>query len=159
MKGHIRKRWLGVLAALLLPIYILSGSAFSDFKSGVMVEKVLRSFDPGVGQETVKTANHVLRKGAHMGIYTLVAVVALLAVGSRWRLLTFRIILLALCCACLDELHQNWEQGRTASLIDVIWDLNGCLLGIMAFHALDTLRAPRSSPLISRASPTSLPRP
>ncbi len=145
MKGHIKKRWLWVLAAWLLPIYILSGSAFSDFKSGVMVEGVLRSFDPGVEKETVRTANLMLRKGAHVGIYTVVAIIALMAMGSRWRQLTFRVILLALCCACLDELHQNWELGRTASLTDVIWDLNGCLLGIMAFHGLDMLRTPRGS--------------
>jgi VanZ family protein len=145
MKGHIKKRWLWVLAAWLLAIYILSGSAFSDFKSGVMVEGVLRSFDPDVGHETVRTANLMLRKGAHVGIYTVVAIIALMAMGSRWRQLTFRVILLAVCCACLDELHQKWELGRSASLIDVIWDLNGCLLGIMAFHGLDTLRTPRGS--------------
>lgn len=145
MKGHINKRWLWVLAAWLLPIYILSGSAFSDFKSGVIVEGVLRSFDPGVGRETVKTANLMLRKSAHVGIYTVVAVIALMAMGSRWRHFTFRVILLALCCACLDELHQHWELGRTASFTDVIWDLNGCLLGIIAFHGFKTLGTPQVS--------------
>ena len=67
----------------------------------------------------------VLRKGAHMTEYAILAVLVLRAVGAyRWA------FGLAVAYACTDEVHQLFVRGRHGSPVDVGIDAVGALVGL-----------------------------
>ncbi|MBN1680378.1 MAG: VanZ family protein [Anaerolineae bacterium] len=73
----------------------------------------------------------VIKKGAHMIIYGLLAVVnmrALLLHGLSLREAFPFAILLAAAYAIADELHQSFIQGRFSSVRDVAFDVLGAVL-------------------------------
>jgi len=78
------------------------------------------SLNSGLG-----TWDYVLRKGAHMTEYAILA--ALLLRASRSYLWAWP---LAVAYACTDELHQHFVRGRHASPIDVGIDAIGALAGL-----------------------------
>jgi VanZ family protein len=54
--------------------------------------------------------------------------------------LCLAVLLLAAAYAVADELHQAFVPGRTASVLDVGYDLLGVLLVLLSFRALGSLR-------------------
>ena len=79
------------------------------------------------------TWDYVLRKGAHMTEYALLA--ALLMRALEREVPAF---LAALAYAASDELHQHFVHGRHAAPVDVAIDAVGILVGLFAW---DRLRA------------------
>ena len=79
------------------------------------------------------TWDYVLRKGAHMTEYALLA--ALLMRALNREVFAF---LAALAYAASDELHQHFVHGRHAAPVDVAIDAVGILVGLFAW---DRLRA------------------
>jgi len=79
------------------------------------------------------TWDYVLRKGAHMTEYALLA--ALLMRALEREVSAF---LAALVYAASDELHQHFVHGRHATPVDVAIDAVGILVGLFAW---DRLRA------------------
>jgi len=79
------------------------------------------------------TWDYVLRKGAHMTEYALLA--ALLMRALEREVPAF---LAALAYAASDELHQHFVHGRHATPVDVAIDAVGILVGLFAW---DRLRA------------------
>ena len=80
----------------------------------------------------------VLRKGAHMTEYAILAVLLLRAVGSYgWALG------LAVAYACTDEVHQLFVRGRHGSPVDVAIDAVGALAGLLLCRRLVSWNAPR----------------
>jgi VanZ family protein len=78
------------------------------------------SLNSGLG-----TWDYVLRKGAHMTEYAILAALLLRATRSyrsAWPL--------AVAYACTDEFHQHFVRGRHASPIDVAIDAVGALIGL-----------------------------
>lgn len=69
----------------------------------------------------------VLRKGAHIVIYALLAAACLR--GSRDPRTAFA---LAVAYAAFDELHQSFVEGRVGTPVDVLIDAVGILAGIAA---------------------------
>jgi len=67
----------------------------------------------------------VLRKGAHMSEYAILAVLLWRALGSEWPALG-----LAIAYAVSDEIHQLFVRGRQGSPLDVAIDTVGILLGL-----------------------------
>ncbi len=95
---------------------------------------------------------HYIRKLAHMTEYFFLAAFISLPLYV-YRLRGFRLVLFAAflctCFALLDEYHQSFVPGRTASLIDVVIDSCGSLAGIyftriVGFIGRRTLFAPLS---------------
>ena len=71
------------------------------------------------------TWDTILRKGAHMTEYAVLAGLLLRAVGSyRWALG------IAVAYACTDEVHQVFVRGRHGSPVDVAIDAVGALAGL-----------------------------
>ncbi len=71
----------------------------------------------------------ILRKGAHMTEYALLALLLLRAVGRE-----LPAFLLGLAYAASDEIHQHFVRGRHASPVDVAIDAAGLLLGLLALR-------------------------
>lgn len=130
---HLKKRWLSLAAVWLFVICLLSGTAFSYQNSGGILHRLNAALGLGLDYRLLDTANLILRKSAHVSIYTILTGLTLLASGPHWRRLLPRIALLGLCCASLDELHQLFEAERGASVFDVLWDFSGCLFAMVLF--------------------------
>jgi VanZ family protein len=75
--------------------------------------------------------DHILRKGAHISEY---AVLAWL-VSWAWSRVKHHWYILALCLtyAASDEIHQLFIRDRSGQLIDVVIDTVGILIGIFLY--------------------------
>jgi VanZ family protein len=71
----------------------------------------------------------ILRKGAHMTEYALLAVLLFRALGRE-----LPAFLIGLAYAASDEIHQHFVRGRHASPVDVAIDAAGLLLGLLALR-------------------------
>jgi VanZ family protein len=105
------------MAARWLPVLVWAGVIFA-FSS-------IPSLNSGLG-----TWDYVLRKGAHMTEYAILAGLLIRATGSfAWA---FGI---AVAYAATDEFHQTFVRGRHGSPIDVGIDAVGALIGIAVWRS------------------------
>lgn len=82
----------------------------------------------------VEKSQPIIRKGAHLSIYTLVGILIMSFISTYKTHLKYKFlisILVGLIYASSDEIHQSFIPGRTASVIDVGIDTTGVLLGII----------------------------
>ena len=71
----------------------------------------------------------ILRKGAHVTEYAILALLLVRAVGREAPALALGVLY-----AASDELHQSLVRGRHASPVDVAIDAVGLLLGALAWR-------------------------
>ena len=71
----------------------------------------------------------ILRKGAHMTEYAVLALLLVRALGREAPALAFGVLY-----AASDELHQAFVRGRHASPIDVAIDTVGLLIGLLVWR-------------------------
>ena len=74
----------------------------------------------------------VLRKGAHMTEYAVLAALLLRALEREVPTLTLGVLF-----AASDELHQAFVRGRHAALLDVAIDTGGLLVGLLVWRRLE----------------------
>ena len=82
----------------------------------------------------VEKSQPIIRKGAHLSIYTLVGILIMSFISTYEIHLKYKFlisILVGLIYAISDEIHQSFIPGRTASVIDVGIDTLGVVLGII----------------------------
>ena len=82
----------------------------------------------------VEKTQPIIRKGAHLSIYTLVGIFIMIFISTYKIHLKYKFlisILVGLVYASSDEIHQSFIPGRTASIIDVGIDTAGVFLGII----------------------------
>lgn len=85
-------------------------------------------------KQIVEKIQPIIRKGAHLSIYTLVGILMMSFISTYNIKLKYRFlisILVGLVYASSDEIHQSFIPGRNASIIDVGIDTSGVLLGII----------------------------
>jgi VanZ family protein len=82
----------------------------------------------------------ILRKGAHMTEYAILALLLLRAVGRE-----LPAFLIGLAYAATDELHQHFVRGRHASPVDVAIDAIGLAIGLLVFRASRSWTPSRST--------------
>jgi VanZ family protein len=82
----------------------------------------------------------ILRKGAHMTEYAILAVLLVRALGRDAPA-----FVLGLAYAATDELHQHFVRGRHASPFDVAIDAIGLALGLLVLHAMRSWTPSRST--------------
>lgn len=107
--------------------------------SGGLVETLL-SFFPGFDRlpaaeqaQLTSSLHFLIRKGAHMTVYFILAVFTTLAVNmhSLKKSLTILIpLLICLMNAAADEFHQSFVPGRGPQLQDVGIDFAGAVIGV-----------------------------
>ena len=82
----------------------------------------------------IERSQPIIRKGAHLSIYTLVGILIMSFISTYKLHLKYKFslsILVGLIYAISDEIHQSFTPGRTASPIDVGIDTFGVFLGII----------------------------
>lgn len=105
------------MASRWLPVLVWAGVIFA-FSS-------IPSLGTGLG-----TWDTILRKGAHMTEYAVLAVLLLRATGAyTWA------FGLAVIYAASDEVHQLFVRGRHGSPIDVGIDAAGALIGLAVWRS------------------------
>ena len=105
-------------------IFTLSTSYFSMSNTALFIEPILRFLMPGASAAAIAVAHTMVRKGAHFGEYLILFWLLVRGPMARRPHLA-----LAICAvyAFLDEGHQLFAAGRTASLYDVGLDFSGAL--------------------------------
>lgn len=88
----------------------------------------------------------LLRKTAHLIAYGMLAFLALFALHvARAPRRTALALLIASAYAASDELHQSFVPGRSPEVRDVLIDVCGAAVGVIAWHALARVRQRRAS--------------
>lgn len=128
---------LGPVLVILAIIFISSAQPKLPPPSGTATGVYFSGAMPvfGAGWETL------IKKGAHVLIYGVLALLllrALVGSGHDPRTASYLAILLSLCYALTDELHQSMVPGRQASIFDLGLDYIGAttasLLGYRLVH-------------------------
>ena len=101
---------------LWLPVVLWAGVIFALSS--------IPSLGTGLG-----TWDVVLRKGAHMTEYAVLALLLVRVLGREMPALA-----LGIAYAASDEFHQAFVRGRHASPVDVAIDTVGLLLGLLAWR-------------------------
>lgn len=126
--------WCIAALAFAVKIVWLSGEQFSGQRSGTFLRWLLQAWRLEIRPELFDLAHSVIRKGAHVAEYAIFAALVYRAIsmtGWIWRRHTARPAFgIAVVWAALDELHQFFVQGRTASVPDLLLDAAGAGLGL-----------------------------
>ena len=127
------KRWIRLALLLLWMAVIFSFSAQNGTRSAA---------------NSLPLAEWVIRKGAHMAEYAVLAVLALEFLDtfslSGKKAAAFAWLFSAVYAAS-DEFHQMFSAGRSASLKDICIDGAGAALGLAAVCLIRALRGRRSA--------------
>ncbi len=120
--------WIGV-------IFFLSSSFGSFGETSRFIGPLLHFLFPDAAPETLRVYHGVVRKAAHVGIYAVLAVLALRAFNFHStynvrRAFIFT-LLLVLGTASIDETNQSLSTSRSGTPWDVLLDLGGGLLGLV----------------------------
>ena len=132
-----QKHWLPVLLWMGL-IFALSTRLGTAANTSRFIEPLLRWLVPDIDRATMDVIHGLVRKGAHMTEYAILALLTLRAVRISWRdrprngfYATAGIALaIAAAYAATDEFHQCFVPGRTPSLGDVLIDSGGAAAGL-----------------------------
>jgi VanZ family protein len=120
-----RRWWLVVLWLVVLAL--MSTQIFTFWRTWEFVGYLLHLIFPGGIKPSTQALIHlIIRKTAHFGAYT---VFFLVLIGGPLRRRPGWALLICLALASLDETHQLFVPGRTASLYDVAVDFSGAIFG------------------------------
>jgi VanZ family protein len=129
-------------------ISFFSTDFFSEQRTLRIIIPILTWLFPQARPETLDAAHFFIRKSAHLCEYFLLSLLVLRGIraGRReWRWpWALAALAVAACYAGLDELHQAFVPGRSASLYDVMLDSAGAALA-QIIAAMWTWRATRRS--------------
>lgn len=127
MKNHKKNFW-STIRAFIWP-FLWMGVIFF-----LSAQPVLPSLD-------IFWGDFILKKTAHIAVFSFLCLLWLRAF-SQWKKQTgrkikhkwFLALLLTLLYACLDEYHQSFVIGRTATARDIGFDSLGAILAILWFY-------------------------
>jgi len=115
--------WFPVMAWGLI-ISLLSTSAFSAENTASFINPILQWLVPGISAASMLVCHFLIRKAAHFTEY---GVLFWLLVRGPMAHRPYLALAMCVGYAFLDEGHQMFEAGRTASLYDVALDSSGAL--------------------------------
>jgi VanZ family protein len=144
---HNLRRLAGILALVWMCV-IFGFSAQTKEESSVVSEGVSYRLVESTGflfhlhldeeqlREIADSIENVVRKGAHMTEYAILAILIFVWIG-QWQLTVLRrgciAVLMSALYACSDEAHQLFVAGRAGRFSDVMIDSAGALLGLALF--------------------------
>ena len=105
-------------------IFLLSTSTFSAFNTARIIGPVVRLFVPDASTATIVLIHTMVRKSAHFVEY---GVLFWLLLRGPMHGRPYAALAVCVMYALLDEGHQIFVPGRTASLYDVALDSTGAL--------------------------------
>lgn len=116
-------QWLPVIAWGAV-IFCFSTNAFSASKTASIIEPILHLILPSASNAAVQVIHMLIRKTAHFAEY---GILFLLLVRGPMAGRPYTAFMMCVAYALLDEGHQVFVPGRTASLYDVALDSTGAL--------------------------------
>lgn len=127
-------RW-GPLILWMAVISGLSTDAFSAAETGRLLMPLLRLLFPGASPASLDLLHAVVRKGAHVTEFAILALLWYRALDWRrsgWQTkAALTALVLAAGFGALNEAHQMFVPSRTASIVDVGWDSLGAAVGLV----------------------------
>lgn len=126
--------WMGV-------IFILSTDMFSASGTGGILERLLRWLYPSVTITQLQWTHFLVRKGAHLTIYAILALLVMRAFRAgaaiwwqrRWAIYSFFIVSIY---ALLDEYHQTFTNLRSGTPWDSFIDMTGGAIALFGWWLL-----------------------
>lgn len=146
----IKSNVAGILAFLwMIIIFIFSAQSKEESSevSGGLSDRILSIggwfLHLNIDEETLGfialTVERIIRKGAHMTEFAILAVLLYVWLG-RWQIPQVKrywaAAILACLYACTDELHQLFVPGRAGLVSDVLIDSAGAVVGLAIFLVL-----------------------
>lgn len=144
----------GILAIFCMVIFWFSdnnGQESTNYSSKI-VDIICKIFFPNLYMEDTSRVLAVrdvltvlVRKGAHLLIYTMLGAVAYVAFFpvKRDGIRLFLAVMFAFFYACTDEIHQLFVVDRTGKISDVFIDTIGGFLGAFVIFAISSVHAAR----------------
>ncbi len=117
-------------------LFILSSSLFSAANTSKIIEPLLRVIFPSASWTTISLLHAIIRKAAHFTNY---AILFWLLIRGPLRGRPYFALGCCVMYALLDEGHQVFVPGRTASLYDVALDSSGALFSRFLNLAVDDI--------------------
>lgn len=119
-------------------IWIASSREFSALNTSRFIRPVILWIFPNLSEERVAGIHFLLRKVAHFSEYAVLGILAARAfVASANDFIQrhqFQVaLLLIVSYALLDEFHQSFVPGRTASIYDSAIDVAGGITALLVF--------------------------
>jgi VanZ family protein len=150
----VRSWWPALVWACV--IFTLSTDSFSSAHTYHIIRPLLHWLFPGMSQHALEFIHHLIRKTAHFSEYFIFYLFVFRGVrgaraGFRWTW-GFAAWFVAAGYSCLDEIHQAFVAGRTASPYDSLLDSIGALFALLALAVWFYFRRP-SKPAISESEP------
>lgn len=137
--GIIALAWMCVIFAFSAQTKEESSAVSEGFSYRVVntTGKLLHlNIDEEKVREIAGSIEHLVRKGAHMTEYAILAILLYVWIG-RWQISRLRMACmaaaLAVLYACSDEFHQLFVAGRAGKVSDVLIDSAGAVLGLALF--------------------------
>jgi VanZ family protein len=130
------KYWLPLLIWLSL-IFLDSTDLMSAQHTSRFIVPFLHWFNPNISPEAAASLHIIVRKGAHVGEYAILAFLLFRVAGCmtnlRW---STPILCLATWTVCLfvavtDEFHQTFVPSRGPSIRDITIDCSGAIIGLL----------------------------
>lgn len=131
----------------MVVIFSASTDAMSIQRTSRIIGPLLRWLHPTIRPETVQQVQFLIRKGAHMAEYAVLAVLIFWALrnsrsqpssGWSWRLAGLSWCICTLYAAS-DEFHQSFTRSRMGSSIDVMIDAAGAVMGLLLVWSIGRL--------------------
>lgn len=146
MNGRfVLKYWLPVLAWMIF-IFIGSTDLMSAEHTSRFIGPFLRWFAPDVSDATIALIQFVVRKGAHLTEYAILAALLSRAFRQNQARVGGTLVvsfLIAGVYAAFDEFHQSFVASRTSSPRDVLIDCAGALVGLVTYLIVSRDRKPK----------------
>jgi len=129
-----------VTAAWAASISVFSTGAYSGSVTGWLLAQILLSLHIHLAPHTFATIHFLIRKLAHCSEYAIFGLLLYHSFKPRhpkdWNARSaFGALVVAGLFSLVDEYHQSFVPGRTASLVDCGIDTAGALLGMVVFYA------------------------
>jgi len=105
-------------------IFVFSTSAFSAVNTARFIDPILAWLFPGISNPSIDLGHTLIRKLAHFTEY---AILFWLLVRGPLAERPAAAMLICVSYALLDEFHQVFVMGRTASIYDVVLDSSGAM--------------------------------
>ena len=126
--------WLPPLGWMAMIVWF-SSADFSADNTGSVLRPLFQWLLPRATEAQIAALHALIRKTAHFTEYAVLAMLWFVAL-TRERGLSrgpaaWIAFIVAACWAVLDELHQAFVPGRTASALDVVLDSTGALAAAM----------------------------
>lgn len=138
MKKYINYKLIFVITIMVI-IFIFShdSGSISTIKSNILVDRFYNIFNFNINR---KLLTKLIRKSAHISLYALLGFSVSNYLIDFNKKIYINSILFILIYSISDEVHQLFIPNRSGSIIDILIDLIGGIIGIILWRIYEEKR-------------------